>query len=102
MEKRNKATIFNLRQNFATHFSGYKSSNTTGENIHAAKNTIVRLLDNWEIKKMTTDLYDIFTTCVVYNPKYGSVHDKIVGDTVVTCNIYIKEKLNMFDFILFR
>ncbi|MDP8313552.1 MAG: hypothetical protein RAP70_00555 [Candidatus Celaenobacter antarcticus] len=46
MEKRNKATIFNLRQNFATHFSGYKSSNTTGENIHAAKNTIVRLLDN--------------------------------------------------------
>ena len=93
MEKRNKATIFNLRQNFATYFSGYKSSNTTDENIHAAKNTIVRLLDNWEIIKMTTDLYDISTTCVVYNTKYGSVHDKIVGDTDIIpictcCKIY--------------
>jgi len=46
MEERNKITIFNLRQSFVTYFSGYKSSNTTDENIHAAKNTIVRLLDN--------------------------------------------------------
>jgi len=46
MKKRNKAIIYTLQQSFATYFSGYKSSNTTDENIHAAKNTIVRLLDN--------------------------------------------------------
>jgi len=46
MKKRNKAIIYTLRQSFATHFSGHKSSNTTDKNIHAAKNTIGRLLDN--------------------------------------------------------
>jgi len=35
---------------------------------------------------MTTDLYDISTTCVVYNPRIGDVHDKIVGDTDIMRN----------------
>jgi len=29
---------------------------------------------------MNVNLNGIYATCVVYNPKYGSVRDKIVGD----------------------